>query len=91
MNLHTMRAALLGLSAYRPLLHEPVMVQLKQFLNCIVSSQGEYALDAYAEVFYALRQEGYLGLGPPALSGIPLLPAGGAGRRRSRSGELRPA
>ena len=63
MNLHTMRAALLGLSAYRPLLHEPVMVQLKQFLNCIVSSQGEYALDAYAEVFYALRQEGYLGLG----------------------------
>lgn len=63
MNLNTMRAALLGLSAYRPLLHEPVMVHLRQFLNCIVSRQGEHALDAYAEVFSALRQEGHLGLG----------------------------
>ena len=63
MNLNTMRAALLGLSAYRPLLHEPVMVHLRQFLNCIVSRQGECALDAYAEIFSALRQEGHFGLG----------------------------
>ena len=61
MNLHTMRAALLGLSAYRPLLHEPVMVHLRQFLNCIVSRQGECALEAYAESFSALAQEGHFG------------------------------
>jgi len=63
MKLQTMRAALLGLSAYRALLDEPVMAELVRFLDSAAARRGEEALSAYAGVFYALRQEGFLGLG----------------------------
>ena len=63
MELKELRIALRGISAYRSICKEPLMVQALALLDAVVSGRGEEALEHYTEVFYLLRQAGYSGLG----------------------------
>ena len=61
--IHELRAALLGLTAFRGLLEEPLMADVRALLDALAAQRGEAALDAYTNIFYKLRQEGKQGLG----------------------------
>ena len=63
MELKNLRAALHGLSAYRELLQQPVLAQAVKLLDALSAGQGEVALDAYTDLFYALRERGFNGMG----------------------------
>ena len=63
MELNALRAALRGLSAYRNLTTQPVLLQMGRLLDALAQGRGEEALDAYTAVFYHLREEGFSGLG----------------------------
>ena len=63
MELMTLRASLLGLSAYRTLKDSQVLSLNLALLDAIKDKQGEQALDCYARLYHALREEGYDGLG----------------------------
>ena len=63
MELNALRAALRGLSAYRNLTVQPVLLQMGRLLDALAQGRGEEALDAYTAVFYHLREEGFSGLG----------------------------
>lgn len=62
MNLNALRIGLKGISAYRSICKEPLMLQIAGLLNAISDGQGELALEHYTEVFYQLRQVGCAGL-----------------------------
>ncbi len=63
MDLMTIRAALLGLSAYRTLKDGDILSRNLHLLTAIKDNRGEDALEAYTGLFYALRSRGYDGLG----------------------------
>ena len=63
MELNALRAALRGLSPYRNLTAQPVLLQMGRLLDALAQGRGEEALDAYTAVFYHLREEGFSGLG----------------------------
>lgn len=63
MNFTLLRAALRGISAYRPVLGQPVPALALRLLDACDRSAGEDALDAYTQLFYTLRAEGFSGLG----------------------------
>ena len=63
MELNELRIALKGISIYRSICKEPLMMQVFALLDAVVSGRGEDALEHYTEVFYLLRQAGYSGLG----------------------------
>lgn len=63
MELNALRAALRGVSAFRGLKERPVLAHAVELLDALALRRGEDALDAYTALFYALRQEGFLGLG----------------------------
>ncbi|MCF2596549.1 ATP-binding protein [Pseudoflavonifractor phocaeensis] len=63
MELNALRAAFRGLSAYRNLTAQPVLLQMGRLLDALAQGRGEEALDAYTAVFYHLREEGFSGLG----------------------------
>ena len=63
MNLNALRIALKGISAYRSICKEPLMVRASALLDSIAAGQGENAVEHYTEVFYLLRQAGCAGLG----------------------------
>lgn len=63
MQLNLLRTSLRGICAYRELMDTEVMTQTKKLLDAIRVGQGERALDAYAALFFQLRQEGFAGLG----------------------------
>lgn len=58
-----LRAALLGVSTYRAVMEEPPMEAVARLLDALVKGRGEAAVEAYADVFYRLRQAGRSGLG----------------------------
>ena len=64
MNLMTLRSALRGVSAFRNLNHQPVFLHVLALLDALNARQGEQAIDAYSDLFFALRQEGFQGMGP---------------------------
>ena len=68
MDLMTIRAALLGLSAYRTLKDTDILSKNLALLTAIKEKNGEAALDAYTDLFHALRSKGYEGLGAWLLS-----------------------
>ena len=77
--IHELRAALLGLTAFRGLLEEPLMADVRALLDALAAQRGEAALDAYTNIFYKLRQGGKAGAGglaprPPAVPGGPPIP-----------------
>lgn len=63
MTLEALRCALLGVSAYRNILEEPLMAEVTGLLEAMVRQRGTEAVERYAKIFYRLRQEGCLGLG----------------------------
>ncbi len=63
MSLQKVRAALLGVSAYKNLLVLPLPQRFVHLLDALAARQGEEALAAYTDFFYQLKTEGYMGLG----------------------------
>ena len=63
MTLEALRCALLGVSAYRTILDEPLMAEVTGLLDALSRQRGSEGVERYAKVFYRLRQEGCLGLG----------------------------
>lgn len=63
MNITALRAALLGVSAYKGILTRPVMTCAARLTDALASRQGEQALTAYTDLFYALQSESHAGLG----------------------------
>ena len=63
MNIRDLRAELMTLSVYRPLLAQPVLAEMRRLLDCLVKGYGEDAIDAYTSLFYTLRSAGYTRLG----------------------------
>ena len=63
MDLNALRAATQGISAHRELMGTAIMQMTDQIFLMLAYQNGENALNAYAELFYALRKEGCEGLG----------------------------
>ena len=63
MNLMAIRAALMGLSAYRTLKDTDLLSKNISLLSAIKAKQGEQALECYTDLFHTLRSRGYDGLG----------------------------
>ncbi len=63
MTLEELRRNLLGVSAYRNLLDEPLMKEVTGLLDGLLRGEESSAIECHAKVFYRLRQEGYDGLG----------------------------
>ena len=63
MELNELRVALKGISVYRGICKQPLMVQVAALLDAVAAGRGEDALEHYTEVFYLLRQAGCAGLG----------------------------
>ena len=63
MEFMTLRARLLSLSAYRTLKDTPILSCAIRLLDDLKAKQGEAALESYADLFHALRSEGFDGLG----------------------------
>ena len=63
MNMKSMLAALQGITAYKDILTLPVMERALRLLTSTVHGDGLGGLEAYTDLFYQLRQEGYSGLG----------------------------
>lgn len=62
MELNALRIALKGISVYRGICKEYIMMQVIALLDALAASQGELAAEHYTEVFYQLRQTGCTGL-----------------------------
>ena len=63
MNMKTVLAALQGVTAYKDILTLPLMERALRLLTCTVHGDGLGGLEAYTDLFYRLRQEGFAGLG----------------------------
>lgn len=63
MNLKTMLAALQGVTAYKDILARPVMERALRLVACAAHGDGLGGLEAYTDLFYQLRVEGFPGLG----------------------------
>lgn len=63
MNLKTMLAALQGITAYKDILARPVMERALRLVTCTAHGDGLGGLEAYTDLFYQLRVEGFPGLG----------------------------
>ena len=63
MNWISLRAALMGVSAYCELKEQSVLLQVRALLDALCARQGERALECYAQLFHTLRREGFSGLG----------------------------
>ena len=63
MHVKTMLAALQGITAYKDLLTQPVMERALRLVACAAHGDGLGGLEAYTDLFYQLRVEGYPGLG----------------------------
>ena len=63
MNLKTMLAALQGVTAYKDILARPVMERALRLVACAAHGDGLGGLEAYTDLFYQLRVDGFPGLG----------------------------
>lgn len=63
MEIKTLRAALKSVCAYKHLMQRTVMAALTELTDALCTGLGERAMAAYTNLFYALRQDGALGLG----------------------------
>lgn len=59
MTWETLRCALSGVCAYRSLLARPPLTAAAALLGALARGDGPAGLEAYAGLFYAVRQEGY--------------------------------
>ena len=63
-----LRAALLGLSAYKALREEPLLKAVESLLDGLAAGRGEEALGAYTDVVLALQKAGAHGMGDGLLA-----------------------
>ena len=63
-----LRAALLGLSAYKALREEPLLKAVGRLLDGLAAGRGEEALGAYTDVVLALQEAGAHGMGDGLLA-----------------------
>lgn len=63
-----LRAALLGLSAYKALREEPLLKAVESLLDGLAAGRGEEALGAYTDVVLALQEAGAHGMGDGLLA-----------------------
>ncbi len=65
MKIELLRAGLKGVASYKDVLDTPVMACAKRLLDKLAgnANDGEGALEAYTDLFYTLRSEGYASLG----------------------------
>ena len=63
-----LRAALLGLSAYKALREEPLLKAVESLLGGLAAGRGEEALGAYTDVVLALQEAGTHGMGDGLLA-----------------------
>ncbi|WP_286733405.1 ATP-binding protein [Intestinimonas sp. UBA1698] len=63
-----LRAALLGLSAYKALRDEPLLKAVGNLLDGLAAGRGEEALGAYTDVVLALQEAGAHGMGDGLLA-----------------------
>ena len=63
-----LRAALLGLSAYKALREEPLLKAVGNLLDGLAAGRGEEALGAYTDVVLALQKAGAHGMGDGLLA-----------------------
>ena len=63
-----LRAALLGLSAYKALREEPLLKAVESLLDGLAAGRGEEALGAYTDVVLALQEAGTHGMGDGLLA-----------------------
>ena len=63
-----LRAALLGLSAYKALREEPLLKAVESLLDGLAAGRGEEALGAYTDVGLALQEAGTHGMGDGLLA-----------------------
>ena len=63
MNIKSLLMALRGISAYKDILSSPVMESALRLVRAVAEGDGETGLDAYTDLFYRLRIEGFPGLG----------------------------
>ena len=63
-----LRAALLGLSAYKALREEPLLKAVENLLDGLAAGRGEEALGAYTDVVLALQETGAHGMGDGLLA-----------------------
>ena len=63
-----LRAALLGLSAYKALREEPLLKAVGRLLDGLAAGRGEEALGAYTDVVLALQEAGARGMGDGLLA-----------------------
>jgi len=63
-----LRAALLGLSAYKALREEPLLKAVGNLLDGLAAGRGEEALGAYTDVVLALQEAGAHGMGDGLLA-----------------------
>ena len=63
MELISLRAALRSVSAYRELRALPVLTEAMALLDALEAHRGEQALEHYTALFYALRRDGFVGMG----------------------------
>ena len=73
-----LRAALLGLAAYKALREEPLLKAVGNLLDGLAAGRGEEALGAYTDVVLALQEAGAHGMG----DGLLALLRDGEARRR---------
>ena len=62
-NIKSLLVALRGISAYKDILSSPVMESALRLVRAVAEGDGETGLDAYTDLFYRLRIEGFPGLG----------------------------
>ena len=63
MSILALRCALYGVSAYRNLCGEPLIVLVRALLDSLAAGDGPGAVERYARLFYDLHQAGYASLG----------------------------
>ena len=63
MTIQELRCALRGVSAYRHLIDGPMLGLNLALLDALAAGDGSGAVEGYARLFYALRQENYPNLG----------------------------
>lgn len=62
-NFSELGLALRGISSYKHLMYEPLMCEVMDLIDGIVSGESTLALEGYTNIFYLLREGGYLGIG----------------------------
>ncbi|MFI3250107.1 MAG: DUF815 domain-containing protein [Eubacteriales bacterium] len=63
MDMKQLAFSLKGISTYKNIMQEKLMVEALALVTALTNHETDKALDSYTNIFYQLREEGYLGIG----------------------------